>query len=295
MQLIFNVNPSDATNPYAYWTSSNPSVATVDAYGNVKGLEEGTATITATSVDGKKTATCTVTVKAPVKAVYSEEGGAHWEFTIHRPGGNDGYPALIVKAGPAYSGEFIEGDFNIISAVLKTSASASTSYKANAGTVTITCTKSSTASSAGKYSFDIKAKDASNEDVVFTESDLLTRAETTGGVAITLKDKDASDPTRKAVTGISFPEDYKPDLAPGNSMQLSYIVNPSDATNPYVYWESSDPSVATVDAYGMVKAIKEGTTIITITSVDGKKTATCTFTVRTGMSPYGDNDTPNWF
>ena len=293
-QLSFTVNPSDATNPYAYWTSSDETVATVDAYGKVKGVDEGTATITATSVDGKKTTTCTVTVKPSVKAVYSEEGGAHWEFTIHRADGNDGYPELVVKAGPAYSGDFIEGDFNIISAVLKTSASESTDYKANAGTVTITCTKSGTAGKAGKYNFDINAKDASDGDVKFTESGLPTRAETTGGVAITLKDKDPLDPDYRAVTSIKISK-YESEASVGSSTQMSFTVNPSNATNPYVYWTSSDPTVATVDAYGKVKGLKEGTTIITATSVNGKKTATCTFNVRRGTEQYDHNDNPYWF
>ena len=293
-QLGFTVNPSDATNPYAYWTSSDPAVATVDAYGNVKGVDEGTATITATSVDGKKTTSCTVTVKPPVKVVYSEEGGAHWEFTIHRAGGTDGYPELVVKAGPAYSGDFIEGDFKILSAVLKTSASESTDYKANAGTVTITCTKSGTAGKAGKYNFDINAKDASDGDVKFTESGMSTRAETTGGVAITLKDKDPLDPDYRAVTSIIISK-YESETSVGSSTQMSFTMNPSNATNPYVYWESSDPTVATVDAYGKVKGLKEGTATITITSVSGKKTATCTLNVRRGTEQYDHNDNPYWF
>ena len=52
------------------WTSSDPSVASVTAGENgtavVKGLKEGTVTITAESAEGL-TATTTVTVKAPVK------------------------------------------------------------------------------------------------------------------------------------------------------------------------------------------------------------------------------------
>ena len=76
---------------------------------------------------------------------------------------------------------------------------------------------------------------------------------------------------------------------------MYFTMNPSDATNPYVYWESSDPSVATIDAYGYVKGLKEGTAIITITSVTGKKTDTFTFTVRRGTEQYDHNDNPYWF
>ena len=45
------------------WESSNEKVATVDDQGNVKMTGKGTATITATSLDGEATAECKVTVK----------------------------------------------------------------------------------------------------------------------------------------------------------------------------------------------------------------------------------------
>ncbi len=50
-------------NKKVTWKSSNPSVATVDENGNVKGLKTGTVTITATTEDGETT-TKTITVKA---------------------------------------------------------------------------------------------------------------------------------------------------------------------------------------------------------------------------------------
>ena len=62
VQLTANVQPANATNKKVNWSSSNTDAATVDANGKVKGVAEGTATITATTVDGGKTATATVTV-----------------------------------------------------------------------------------------------------------------------------------------------------------------------------------------------------------------------------------------
>ncbi|AGF54807.1 hypothetical protein HMT_43 [Clostridium phage HM T] len=44
------------------WTSSDPSIATVDSNGNVTGVKEGQATITAKTVQGNLSATCIVTV-----------------------------------------------------------------------------------------------------------------------------------------------------------------------------------------------------------------------------------------
>ena len=62
-KLTATVAPSNATNKNVTWKSSNTSVATVDASGNVKAVKAGTATITVTTKDGSHTATCTVTVK----------------------------------------------------------------------------------------------------------------------------------------------------------------------------------------------------------------------------------------
>jgi len=54
------------------------------------------------------------------------------------------------------------------------------------------------------------------------------------------------------------------------------------STVPKLQWESSDPTVATVSATGLVTAIKEGSTNITVTDVtnmDKKKSATATVAV----------------
>ncbi|MFL0268873.1 cell wall-binding repeat-containing protein [Candidatus Clostridium radicumherbarum] len=64
--LIASVLPSNATNKNVQWSTSNSNVATVDAAGKVTAIGAGTATITATTVDGNKTASCNITVQNPV-------------------------------------------------------------------------------------------------------------------------------------------------------------------------------------------------------------------------------------
>ena len=49
------------------WTSSNQNVATVDTYGTVTAIENGTAIITAKTNDGKLLASCTIVVGAPIQ------------------------------------------------------------------------------------------------------------------------------------------------------------------------------------------------------------------------------------
>jgi len=61
-QLTATVQPSNATNKNVSWSSSNTSVATVNSSGLVTAVAAGSATITVTTQDGGKTATCAVTV-----------------------------------------------------------------------------------------------------------------------------------------------------------------------------------------------------------------------------------------
>ena len=69
-------------------------------------------------------------------------------------------------------------------------------------------------------------------------------------------------------------------LNPGATAQLSVTATPSEALNPSVAWTSSDESVATVDASGLVRAVAGGSCTITATAVDGSgQTATCQVTV----------------
>ena len=60
---------------------------------------------------------------------------------------------------------------------------------------------------------------------------------------------------------------------------LALTFTPENATNKNVTWDSSDKTVASVDAAGKVTALKLGTTDITVTTEDGGKTATCNVTV----------------
>ncbi|MCL2148076.1 MAG: Ig-like domain-containing protein, partial [Methanomassiliicoccaceae archaeon] len=60
--LTYTLNPANAYYTEVSWTSSNPSVATVDGTGKVTALSAGTSVITVKTKDGGYTATCTVTV-----------------------------------------------------------------------------------------------------------------------------------------------------------------------------------------------------------------------------------------
>ena len=59
-QLVPNIIPSNATNKTVIWESSNPSAISVNAFGKITALSEGTSIITGTTVDGGKIVTINV-------------------------------------------------------------------------------------------------------------------------------------------------------------------------------------------------------------------------------------------
>ncbi|MDR2560533.1 MAG: Ig-like domain-containing protein [Holophagales bacterium] len=81
--LVAAILPTDATNKNVAWSSSNPSVASVSGTGLtavVTAASVGSATITVTSQDGNKTATCEVNIEiAPMPSVFIAvaAGGGH--------------------------------------------------------------------------------------------------------------------------------------------------------------------------------------------------------------------------
>ncbi len=64
-QLTATVEPNDAINQSVSWTSDNSAVASVDTNGIVQAKAYGSATISAKTIDGGYTVTCSVTVMDP--------------------------------------------------------------------------------------------------------------------------------------------------------------------------------------------------------------------------------------
>jgi len=69
-------------------------------------------------------------------------------------------------------------------------------------------------------------------------------------------------------------------LEVGEDSSLVATVEPSTATNKKVSWSSNKEAVASVDSTGKVLAESEGEAVITVTTEDGGKTASCTVTVK---------------
>ena len=71
-------------------------------------------------------------------------------------------------------------------------------------------------------------------------------------------------------------------LLEGEQQQLQETVGPADATNSTVFWSTDDETIATVDSEGLVTAVAEGSTEITVTTEDGNFTATSIINVESG-------------
>lgn len=65
----------------------------------------------------------------------------------------------------------------------------------------------------------------------------------------------------------------------GENVALSATINPSNATNKDVIWESNNEGIVTVDNAGVVTALAIGEATITVKTNDAEKTATCNVSV----------------
>lgn len=83
--LTATINPADAANKSLTWTSDNTAVATVNENGVVTAVAEGTAKITVKTVDGEKTAVCTVTVTAKTSGSSSSSSSSRPSYPITTP------------------------------------------------------------------------------------------------------------------------------------------------------------------------------------------------------------------
>ncbi len=240
--LIATINPEDATNKAISWTSDNLEVATVDVSGMVTAIAEGTATITVTTDDGAKTATCVVTV---TKASVSVLGVTLDNTVLSFVEGSTTPQTLVATVNPeGASNKDVtwESSNHLVATV-------------SGGVVTLAST----------------AKAGQTATITVTTVD--------GAKTATCEVTVASKPIPKPVVSVSLNKSSL-SLIEGNSETLVATINPSDADNTAVTWSSSNSLIASVDpTTGAVSAISQGTATITVKTQDGSKIATCFVTV----------------
>ena len=96
-----------------------------------------------------------------------------------------------------------------------------------------------------------------------------------------------------SVTGVTL-EPTSLSLFTGGSATLTATVEPSDAANQNVTWQSDNANVATVEG-GTVTAVGAGETTITVQTQDGNYIASCTVTVTKPEEPKPPIDQPSYY
>ena len=83
-------------------------------------------------------------------------------------------------------------------------------------------------------------------------------------------------------------------MTEGETETLTATVRPDNADNRKVTWSSDKTDVATVDGAGKVTAVRAGEAVVTVTTEDGGKTASCKVTVKAKAVPVTGVDVKPW-
>lgn len=243
--LTYQITPKNATENDLIFTSSDSSVATVNQSGVIQGLKEGNAIITVSSSNGLAKDTTYVSVyKKGASTVVDGE-----------PIKTDNYPKSLTVS-PQSLNLKLGGSSQLIASVLPEKSNNQISWSSTNSRVA-TVDSNGLVSAVGMGSATIIARTIN--DITYNVNVLV------GNYS-------------KELRSILVTTNYI-SLAVSNSKQLAVAFTPADASNKNVFWTSSNPSVATVDKYGVVKAISPGSTIIKATSEDGGYTDTATIEV----------------
>ena len=281
LTLIATVSPSNATNKNVTWSSGNTGIATVTNSGVVTGVSAGTTNITVTTIDGSKTARCSVTVVAT---------GGEEEFSISYTDLPTAYQTGTTVYTAASGIKF--------QAYQCANYSSKMQFKASAGylqntenlelqSITINDRESNTltvygSNTAGSFSTEITG---SNDVYDLTGYSYFKIARTQSGAAycssitVVTGTPTPTDPTNITLNPTSC------EIAPGGSKSIAVTYTPSNANqNKAITWTSSNTSVATVDSTGKV-TVKSTASVGQTATITAKLTnipsisKTCTVTV----------------
>ena len=323
--LSASVSPEAASDRAVAWSSSDRSVATVDKSGTVHGLKPGTATVTATAEGKSGTCAVTVkaktinvtevtldkteltltegeteTLTATVKPDNADNRKVTWSSDKTEIATVDGDGKVTaVKAGEAIVTVTTEdgGKTATCKVTVKAKAVGVTEVTLDRTELTLTEgeTETLTATVRPDNADNRKVTWSSDKtDVATVDGDGKVTAVKAGEAVVTVTTEDGGKTdsckvTVKAkvvpVTGV----DVKPwsvTIGANGTTKLTCTVAPSNATNRNVRWESDNPSVATVDSDGNVRAVSAGVAKVSAVTEDGGFRSGCTVTVKEFSSGF---------
>lgn len=311
--LNATIFPENASDKSLKWGSSDVSVATVDAYGNVKAEGNGEATVFVSSSDGGFTAYCNVKVGTPVTGISLDPR----EFTLETIGSSFTIKPVISPEDASDLGVVWESaDTKVVSVASDGTVTAigpgTTTVKAttNDGSFTSNCVVSVKSPAqhvsldktslkllegeSGKLTATVYPLNSTQKtltwvsdhpDVASVDNEGNVTARKAGTATVTVKVAENVTAVCKVtvisrVTGISLSETTV-ELKPGETHQLTATVLPQNASNAEVTWYSDKESVAKVSQSGLVSAVSTGEATIHVVTSDGGKMASCLVKVGT--------------
>ena len=276
IKINTTIEPSNATNTNTVWNSENTNVATVSNT-VIKGISKGTTNIIVKTADGNKTASIKVTVvdnkevvqtiKPEVKTTQPKTTTTQPKTTTTQPKTTTTQPKVETKTT-----KVVNTQIDINNATI--SSVSSYEYTGSAITHSVTVKyNNKTLVKDTDYSITYKNNiNVGTASIIITGKNSYKNSKT---INFTIKEK---QPIRVESVSIN-PTSLT--LKSNGKTTLDVVIKPSNAANKGVTWSSSNPIIARVDSNGKVVGVKPGTAIITVTTNDGKKTATTKVTVTT--------------
>lgn len=315
--------PEDATDTEVSWTSADPKIASVSSDGTVTAIGPGTTAITAAAAGGAITSKCVVTVLSPALAIKISDSRLSLEEGEEATLTASVFPSDATQSTLTWRSDkpevaTVDQDGNVRAvkagvAVITVSVSE---------TVFETCTVTVVSRVTG-ISFDVDEmeilpgeshqlkvtvlpENASVPDVNWSSDNAKVAKVSDTGLVTGLS---AGEATIHAVTkdggkmatclvkvgtpvsGISLSKSSASMYVGDSPLALTAAITPSNASDKSVVWSSSDASVASVTAGSGLDAtvtpVAAGTATITVSTQDGKFSASCVLTVMqhvTGVS-----------
>lgn len=301
-QLNAYVLPQNATNKKISWKTEDSSIATVSS-GLVTGVNIGTTTITAYTDDGYKLASCIVTVTQDASTTYKATFSGGDSTVGKKPGAITALPGTLVslpnntytKEGYIFAGRS-DGEnvyderavfrmpYENVSFTAQWTVSGKkefsiTSSAQTGGSITPNGTEKVVEDSNKTYT--VKADDGYYIAYVKVDGVSVGAVSTYTFENVSENhtieaffNKNASVKVEKIELGNTEVE-----LNAGDSLLLNAVITPDKAEDKQIKWSTNNIEVASVEN-GLIKAIGEGTAVITAEAQDGSGVkAQCIVTV----------------